>query len=124
MTPSTAKKRSPAAPPPRSLLAAVHRPRAVGFLSVVASVVALLVVFGLVVSNAMIVQNQQELDRLDARIADLEGSNQGRHLEVAELEAPDRIIGAATALGMIEPDPDAVVILPPLTDAEIRAARP
>jgi cell division protein FtsL len=63
------------------------------------------VLFGLVVFHTMLLQNQQRLDRLDAQVTDAQARYQSLRLQVAQLEAPQRIIDAAThKLGMVPPD--------------------
>jgi cell division protein FtsL len=63
------------------------------------------VLFGLVVFHTMLLQNQQRLDRLDAQVTDAQARYQSLRLQVAQLEAPQRIIDAAThKLGMVPPN--------------------
>jgi cell division protein FtsL len=63
------------------------------------------VLFGLVVFHTLLLQNQQKLDHLDAQVSDAQGKYQSLRLQVAQLEAPQRIIDVAThELGMVPPD--------------------
>ena len=62
------------------------------------------IALGLVVAHALLVQGQQDLDGLDGRVAEARRTEQELRLRVAELEAPDRIIAAATDLGMVPPE--------------------
>jgi cell division protein FtsL len=63
------------------------------------------VLFGLVVFHTMLLQNQQRLDHLDAQVSDAQASYQTLRLQVAQLEAPQRIIDVAThKLGMVLSD--------------------
>ncbi|MGI9606806.1 MAG: hypothetical protein ACR2P0_11770 [Acidimicrobiales bacterium] len=90
--------------------------------------VALVVVFGslfgIVVLQALIVQNRVELDEVNRELAVAREENQRLRLLEIELEAPERIQDAAlTRIGMTRPDqrrylpgidPDAVEVrLPP-----------
>ena len=73
-----------------------------GITTIVAALLATLLLFGLVGFQALIVGTQSTLDDLDARIASAERENQRLRLDVAQLEAPDRIRDYAIAyLGMI-----------------------
>jgi hypothetical protein len=52
----------------------------------------------------MLLQNQQRLDHLDEQVSDSQARYQQLRLQVAELEAPQRIIDVATQkLGMVPP---------------------
>lgn len=63
------------------------------------------VLFGLVVFHTVLLQNQQKLDHLDAQVSEAQGTYQSLRLQVAQLEAPQRIIDVAThKLGMVPPD--------------------
>ncbi len=84
---------------------------------VVAAILATGILFGLVAFQAIIVTNQTTLDDLDARISQAERQNARLRLEVAELEAPDRIRAMALALGMEKPE--SVAYLEPIDVAEL-----
>lgn len=89
-----------------------------GLTTIIAALVATLLLFGLVGFQALIVGTQSTLDDLDSRIAAAERENQRLRLEVAQLEAPERIRAYARSyLGMVEPD--TIVYLEPLTAAEL-----
>ena len=89
-----------------------------GLTTIVAALVATLLLFGLVGFQALIVGTQSTLDDLDAQIGSAERENQRLRLEVAELERPERIrLVALTILGMVEPE--TVLYLEPLTAAEL-----
>jgi len=63
------------------------------------------VLFGVVVFHTVLLQNQQKLDHLNTQVSDAQGEYQSRRLQVAQLEAPQRIIDVATQkLGMVPPD--------------------
>lgn len=86
--------------------------------TVAISVLALLVLFGIVGFQALIVRNQGAIDSLDDRIEEATRANQRLRLAVAELESPERIREAAiTALGMVEPDE--VVYLEPIAAEQL-----
>jgi cell division protein FtsL len=73
--------------------------------TVLACTLALVVLFGLVGFQALIVRNQGTLDDLDARIDAASRTNERMRLQVAELEAPERIRAiATTVLGMVVPE--------------------
>lgn len=94
---------------------------------VVFSIVAIVVVFGsllgTVVVQTFIVQNRVKLDAVNADLSVAREENQRLRLEVIELEAPKRILEAATnRLDMVRPeertylpgiDPNLVTITPP-----------
>ncbi len=95
-------------------------------------VIAILVVFGsllgIVVIQTFIVQNRVQLDAVSSELAEAQALNQELRLEVIELEAPERILEAASSrLGMIRPaertylpgiDPDLEAILQPSTTGD------
>lgn len=89
-----------------------------GLTTIVAALMATLLLFGLVGFQALIVGTQSDLDDLDTRIASAERENQRLRLDVAQLERPERIRAYALAfLGMVEPE--TVLYLEPLTAAEL-----
>ena len=59
--------------------------------------------FALAAFHAVLVSGQVRLDDLEARVADAQARYAAARLEVAELEAPDRIVAEATRIGMVEP---------------------
>ena len=67
------------------------------------AVAALFVVFfALVVFHTVMLQNQQRLDRLDDQVEAAQSKYEHLRLEVAQLEAPQRVVDAATQkLGMV-----------------------
>jgi cell division protein FtsL len=63
------------------------------------------VLFGLVVFHTVLLQNQQRLDHLNTEVNDAQATYQSLRLQVAQLEAPQRIIDVATnKLGMVPSD--------------------
>lgn len=82
------------------------------------SLLALMLLFGLVVLNALIVRNQGALDDLDREISEAQRTNQLLRFEIAELEAPERIRALAMgSLGMVEPE--VVIYLEPISRAQL-----
>lgn len=89
--------------------------------TVALSFVAVLILFGLVGFQALIVSQQSTIDDLDRQIEAASRTNQKLRLQVAELEAPDRIRTAAIAmLGMVEPEE--VIPLEPISAEELTPA--
>ena len=113
-----ATRRSLAAPQPRRTPATRERrpqlrvveqpaPRRLSLGAVSTLVVGgvFVVLFGLVVFHTLLLQNQQKLDHLDAQVTDAQAKYQSLRLQVAQLEAPQRIIDVATQkLGMVPPN--------------------
>lgn len=62
------------------------------------------VALALVTCQVILVQGQERLDRLEADLTTEAERYDRLRLQVAELEAPERIVDAATALGMAPPD--------------------
>lgn len=74
-------------------------------LGAVAVVGALGLLFVLAVLQTAITQGQAHLDRVEAQAAEREAEARALEFEVAQLEAPSRIIAEAEArLGLVEPD--------------------
>jgi cell division protein FtsB len=79
---------------------------------VAGGVLAGLLLFALAAFHAVLVGNQVRIDDLEARVADAQARYAASRLEVAELEAPDRIVAEATQrLGMVTP-PDVTYLAP------------
>lgn len=74
--------------------------RTLGTILLVTFIVGLV---GALAVHATIIENQRELDRQRAHIAEIEAETEALRHELAELEAPARIVAAAGELGMIEP---------------------
>jgi hypothetical protein len=66
-----------------------------------AMVLAFFVFFGLAVFQTMLVENQQQLDRLDKQVAAEQTTHAGLALETARAESPQHIVDQATKLGMV-----------------------
>lgn len=88
----------------RRLQLAIRRRRA-RRLATGAVVLAATLLLALAGSHAVLVSNQVRVDRLEQEVADVQARHQELRLEVARLEAPERIVAAATErLGMVPPD--------------------
>jgi cell division protein FtsL len=102
--PRPAVRRAPEPSPAPLRVVAPRRRLRTGPTVVLGGMLAFAIAFGLVVAQTELVQGQQELDRLDRRIADATREQQELRLQVAELESPARIAAAATRdLGMVPP---------------------
>lgn len=100
----------PAAPRPRlrvldeAQLAARHRRRRVRVALAVASVIAVVGLFGIAVFHVMITQRQFRLEQLETQALQEQARYERLRLRVAELESPARIVAAAQErLGMVPP---------------------
>lgn len=83
---------------------AVRRRRARRLLAA-AGVVVVLAVLALAGVNAVLVSNQVRLDALDEQVIEAQARHQALRLEVATLEAPERVVAVATEhLGMVPPE--------------------
>lgn len=61
--------------------------------------------FGVAASQVFVAQNQDRLDKLNARVRVEQERYDKLRFQVAELESPERVVAAAQErLGMIEPD--------------------
>lgn len=90
------------------------------------AVLAFGIAFAVVACQVTLVQGQERLDDLDARIAESADRYDQLRLDVAQLEAPERIVEAATTdLGMVSPPaityltPDGAVTVPGATDPAV-----
>ncbi|MBK9181215.1 MAG: septum formation initiator family protein [Acidimicrobiales bacterium] len=96
--------------PERSPRARRRRAAAVG---VLAALLVFGALFGMTVFQTILVQGQARLDRLDQRIAAEQQRLEGLRVDVAALEAPERIVAEAERrLGMVPPD-EVVYVSPP-----------
>jgi cell division protein FtsL len=125
-------KRAPARPDLRVVrdedLREAERARMVRQLVAVAAIVAALCLFGVVVFHVLLTQNQFRLDKLQEQSLDRQAEYDRLRLQVAELESPDRIIAAASTLGMMTP-PKVTYLAPTIeepgdTDTPARTADP
>ena len=75
------------------------------------------ILFGLVLFHTLLVQNQQRLDRIDAEVREQQALYQRNRLEVAQLEAPARIVDVATQRLHMLPPPGTSYLVPSGTTA-------
>jgi cell division protein FtsL len=87
----------------RADLRVLDRPPRSALVTTAFAVAALFVVFfALVVFHTVMLENQQRLDRLDSDVDAAQSRYEQLRLEVAQLEAPQRVVDAATQkLGMV-----------------------
>lgn len=120
--PGVRRPTAPSARPPLRLvddarLRLAGRQRRARRLVVAAVVLVAASVLALAASHAMMVSTQVHLDDLEHRVAEAQARHQALRLEVATLEAPDRVVSAARdRLGMVPPD--TVTYLHPTVPAE------
>ncbi len=117
--PSRLPARRESAPPRLRLVdnsrleVAVRRQRARRLL-VVASVLAVVALLALAGVNAVLVSSQVRLDELEQQVVEAQARHQALRLEVATLEAPERVVSAATErLGMVSPETITYLQSPP-----------
>jgi len=71
--------------------------------------------FGVAISQVILAQNQDRLDKLNHRVSAAQQRYEKLRYQVAELESPERSVAAAhTRLGMVEPQK--VNYVPPVVD--------
>ncbi|MEY2462250.1 MAG: hypothetical protein QOH64_388 [Acidimicrobiaceae bacterium] len=105
-----------AAPKLRVVPAPTPRTRVVAF-TVVGVGALFAVLFGLVLCHTLLVQNQQRLDRIDTQVREQQALYQRSRLAVAQLEAPARIVAAATQRLHMVPPPGTSYLVPSGTTA-------
>lgn len=111
----------PSRPPLRVVDRQPRRAR-IGLIGVAAITVVFGLLFGLVFFQTLLVQNQSRLDQLNSQIRAEQAQYQSLRLQVAQLEAPSRIVDAATTkLGMVSP-PGTGYLTPSATDAAATAS--
>jgi cell division protein FtsL len=71
--------------------------------------------------HALIVQGQRELDRMNGDIETATSVNDRLQLELAQMEAPERIVAAARSYGMV--DAPEVVYLSPAVETQEAAGQ-
>jgi cell division protein FtsL len=102
-------RRTPATRERRPQLRVVEEPStrriSLGVVTVLVVGLIFAVLFGLVVFHTVLLKNQQRLDHMDAQVSDAQARYQSLRLQVAQLEAPQRVIDVAThKLGMVPPE--------------------
>ncbi len=96
------------------------RRRRTAVVTILAMAVMFSVMLGLAAFQTIIAQGQARLDRLDADVHTAQDAYQKLRLDVAQLEAPARIVATARdRLGMVVPD--SVSYLAPTGDAALDA---
>lgn len=75
------------------------------------------VLFALAAFQTKLAQDQLELDRLQREIRSAQLDYERLRGEVARLEAPESIVAAAQALGLVPPDPAAITYVTPTPQA-------
>jgi cell division protein FtsL len=102
--------------PPLRVIERSRARRRVGAFSMLVTLVVFASLFGAVVSSTWRVQSQQHLDQLHRDVATAQARYESLRLQVAQLEAPGRIVDVATnGLGMVQPA-NTTYLLPPPTD--------
>lgn len=82
-----------------------------GVLALVGTV-GIVALFALAAFHAMLASGQAQLDQLESRVSDAQARYESLRLDVAELEAPNRIVREAQErLGMVPP-PDVTYLTP------------
>ena len=129
-SPSPAPRRAKVAPvreaPARpgrlaGVVATVRSGNALGRVGTLAAVALFACVFGVIVFQTLLVQGQARLDALDKRAATEDLRSRELHRQLADLNAPGRIVGVARdKLGMVAPTN--VGFLTPAPDDDAKAA--
>lgn len=124
-TPGRQARRSPrpqppSAPPRPALRVVPHRRRSTATVVVGATAATFAVLLATAAVHTTIVSGQREIDQLDSRIEAGEQRNQALRLRVAQMEAPERIVKAGFADGMVIPDE--VIWLTPGPDGQADAS--
>jgi cell division protein FtsL len=100
------------------LVGALNLGNQLGRIGTLAAVALFLSVFGVVIFQTLIVQGQARLDNLNSQAAVEDQRSRDLHQQVADLEAPSRIVGAAKdRLGMVAPG-SVVYLSPSATDGD------
>ena len=102
-TPSVSSLRAPSTPPPRLRVVpvATGNPRRVPFVALVVAVLAAGLV-GLLVLNTSLQRGAYTVTHLRDQAADLRLRQQNLQLDVAQLQAPQRVAEEALAIGMVQ----------------------
>ena len=120
--PARAPRPAPIRRPPLEVVRPQPRRSRIGVIGLIGTLGIFGVLFALVVFQTMMVQNQGRLDHLDTKIRDQQAQYQQLRLQVAQLEAPSRIVEVATdKLGMVPP-PGTSYLTPSATDAAAAVA--
>jgi cell division protein FtsL len=93
------------------------RRRRAGLIAAVAVTAVFGLMLGLVAFQAKIAQDQLRIDRMEQDLRAAEDRFQQLRLQVAELQAPGRVVAEAEGLGLVRPDPDKIQYLAPPPEA-------
>jgi cell division protein FtsL len=105
--------RQPGRRPELRLVAGRPRRRLVGVVVTLASLALFASLFGLAVFHAMLVGGQSTIDDLEAELVTARAETEQLRLEVADLEAPERVLSVAGEdLGMVSPS-EVITLTPP-----------
>jgi len=74
------------------------------------SVIGLMLFFGVIYARVFLDKSAFDIADFQSEIATQQQLNQQLHLQVSELEAPGRVFGVATELGLIHPDQPPIVV--------------
>jgi len=122
--PARSPRSEPRRRPPLEVVRPTPRRSRIGLIGVVGTLALFAILFALVLFQTLVVQNQARLDRLDSQIRDQQAHYQQLRLQVAQLEAPSRIVEVATdKLGMVPP-PGTSYLTPSATDAAASLSAP
>lgn len=106
--------------PPRRLHPAVRRRRFAATVMFFATL-TLLALLAVAVFQAMLVQQQRNIDRLHRAVAEEHARNEKLRFEAARLASPSRILGAAEErLGMVQPE--TMIFMTPSAETAIDVA--
>lgn len=70
---------------------------------IVVTILLFVALFAVAASHALLIESQGRLDQLDQQVADAQSRYENLQVEVANLEAPPRVLEEAKGLGMEEP---------------------
>jgi len=116
-----APHRGPSTPPTarpdhlRVVAPAERRRRFSPLAAVILTAALFALLLAVAVAHTVLVEGQVRLDELDQQLVQEQARYQDLRQEVAELEAPTRIVGAAEEQGMVTPD-DLVYLQPPAAE--------
>jgi hypothetical protein len=120
VAPRRARPASPSARPNLRVVAPGERTlrRLTPLGGILLSAILFVVLAALAGAHTLIAQGQIRLDAVDAKVQDEQARYQQLRKDVAQAEAPERIVAAAEAQGMVAPQ-DLVYLQPP-TDEGVR----
>jgi cell division protein FtsL len=112
------ERQAPARPPLHVVETPTRRKANIAALTVMGVAALFALLFGLVLFQTLLVQNQQRLDRIDAQVRDEQARYQRQRLQVAQLSSPARIVDEATKrLGLVPP-PGTTYLAPPAASSD------